>query len=522
MNQLNELDASFLYLEDERTPLHVGGAFVFKKQSSDSGVCFNFNRFKAILERKLGTQTFFRKRVVESSLNLDLPIWADDDQFDLDNHLSYVTLPSTPSPCTLCELTSTILSQGLDRRRPLWHISYVDGLDKEQDYSEDHFALIIRLHIAAIDPNSGEDILSQLLKVSPEIDELGEPAAWMPEAMPDATSWFDEAYSHALSLPKKLAGLAKDTASSAFHSLLQERLERLNLPRLLMSAPQTSVNQSISTNRAVDKFIISSAQVRHIRQQLNDVTTNDIIMGLCAEALKHYLPSEQTSEQNHSNGKPQSLIALSPISVRSTSLEVKSGNQLSASLFSLATDIPDPITRIREIHKAAQSSSHYDAAISASRLTELIPSCMVALSARVYSEFLLAQKHKPMFNLPITNVPGPQFPLFLEENELIEHLCTGPLFDGIGLGINIVSYNGNFSVTSTYCPELGHPDRSLSDCLEQALATINHRLDNSEPLEQIDGDYAQPKSSGLIEDVVGLVSNLFPFNHKNTKEPADS
>lgn len=503
MQQLSELDASFLYLENERTPLHVGGAFVFKKKSSRSK--FSYERFKQLIEAQLGSEAFFRQRVFESNLNLEQPVWDDDAEFDLENHLSYVSLADTPSPCPLSELSATIFSQPLSRQHPLWHVSYVDGLHREKRYGKLNFALIIRIHITALDGNTGEDVLSKLLSLSPEIKKLTTAEAWEPKPSEGLTgSWIDEAYSNARMIPKKLAGMALESASSAFYTVLYERLQKLNLPEGLISVLPTPFNQSVSSKRVIDNLIISSADIRSIRQTIGGVTTNDVIMGLCSEALCKYLTDVDALPKN-------SMTALSPISVRSTSLEVKTGNQLSASLFSLASTEPDPIKRVKRIHENAKNSSHYDDAIAAARLTELIPSCMSGLSARVYSEFLLAQKHKPMFNLPITNIPGPQFPLYMDDNELLEHHCAGPLFDGIGLSITVVSYNGSYSITSVHCPELIAHSKTFSTYLKDALKTL---LAGKENLSLLNDTHETKENSGLIEDVVGLVNNLFSFGSK--------
>lgn len=507
MQQVSELDASFLYLETDRAPLHVGGAFVFKKKNSRSK--FNFIRFRTLLGAKLNQERFFRHRIVESTLNLELPLWAEDPDFDLDDHLRYMSLSEQPGTANLNDLTADFFSKPLNRNKPLWRVTYVDGLELDPDYTKQHFALLIKVHIAAIDGNTGEDVLSQLLKVSPAEECVADQSeSWQPLPLPKQGNWLDEAYSHAMTIPKKIAHLAKETAASAFYSVLFERLQRLNLPKALMSVPLTQINQAVSNKRAIDSMSISANEIRAIRQALDDVTTNDIIMGVCAEALCNYLKDASPSFPK------APMIALSPISVRSTSLDVKTGNQLAANLFSLASTENNPLERIRKIHQAAKSSSHYDAAISAPRLTELIPSCMSALSARVYSEFLLAQKHKPMFNLPITNIPGPQFPLYIEDNELTRQICACPLFDGLGIGITIISYNGEFCITTTYCPELVATDKQFSRYLEDALV----RIKEYKEAEDKQSDSEKNNQTGFIEDVVGLVSNLFsPTGKENGK-----
>ncbi len=506
MQTLSELDSSFLLLETERSPLHVGGVFVFKKPGKRSR--FNYNRFRDILATKLDNEEFFRERLVETPLKLDLPVWSDDPDFDLDNHVSHVSLKDLTAPCNLLELASEIFSTPLDRNRPLWSATYIDGLEHEAQYSAAHFALVLKVHITAVDGATGEDILSQLLHVTPEITELDDPEPWIPEPLPESSSWLGNAYSNALQMPLKLAHLAKDTAASAFHSLLYEHLQKLNLPASLMSVAPTPINQFISSKRVIDNLEIPTEEVRRIRQQLEDVTTNDILMGICAEALSRYLEDNGTKTKTP-------LIALAPISVRSTSLDVKSGNQINATLFSLATTEAHPIKRIRLIHEAAQSEKLYDAAISANRLTELVPSCVAAISARVYSEFMLAQKFKPMFNLPITNIPGPQFPLYFEDNELCQYICASPLFDGIGLAMMIVSYNGVYSLTTTYCPDLEVQHKPFTNYLQEALDRILKLMDEDEAVWV---DENEATSNGIIEDVVGLVNSLLTFGQKEPKE----
>ncbi len=508
MQQLTELDSSFLVLENERSPLHVGGVFVFKKSRARSK--FNFNRFRDILASKLDNEPFFRERLVEPPLNLDLPVWSDDPVFDLDHHVSYVSLNDMPSPCTLMELASEIYGTSLDRSRPLWHATYIDGLENESAYGKSHFALVLKVHITAIDGITGEDLLSQLLHVSPEISELEQQPAWTPEPLPNSVNWLGSAYSNVLNIPTKLTHLVKDTAASAFYSLLYDRLAKLDLPVSLMSVPATPINQEISSKRVIDNVEIPVSAIREIKQALPNVTTNDVLMGICAEALSQFLKDNQS--------KPKvSLIALAPISVRSTSLDVKTGNQITAALFSLATTEPDPIKRIELIHENAQSSNHYDAAISASRLTELVPSCVAGISARVYSEFLLAQKYKPMFNLPITNIPGPQFPLYFEDNELTQYVSAGPLFDGIGMSLTIVSYNGVYSLTANYCPDLFDTTTHFSNYISDALRKVGQQRSNNAPLSEDSLHSKSTNQNGIIEDVVGLVNNLFSFVGKKTE-----
>lgn len=499
MLQLSELDSSFLYLESDRTPLHVGGVYIFKRPTSQSNL--SYIRFHQIIESILGNEPFFRQRLVEYPLNLDLPVWADDPEFHINNHVSHHLL-NTAAP-SLFALASEYFSKPLDRTRPLWEAQFIESLelDPEHTFTREHFALLLKVHITAIDGISGEDILSQLLHVSPEERELEELKPWKPKPLPDTGSWIGAAYNNVLNIPSKLTYLAKETAASAFYSVLFEQIEKLDLPASIMKVASTPINHKISSLRHIENIEIPLAKVRNIKRQLVNVTTNDVMMGICAEAISNYLADMKMQPK-------QDLIALAPISVRSTSLDIKSGNKLAATLFSLATSEKDPIKRIRQIHEAAISSRSYDEAISANHLTELVPSCTAALSARVYSEFLLAQKHKPMFNLPIINIPGPQFPLYFEDAELVNFIGTAPLFDGIGLALMIVSYNGQYSITCTYNPDIMQLKKNfklyIKDAFERILA-----CDLTKEEYQIKHTANEPPKTGFINDVAGLVSSLF-------------
>jgi len=504
MQTLSELDASFLFLESSRAPLHVGGTYVFKKKSNRAR--FGFDNFKNLIESKLGNERFFRQKLVEAPLNNEFPIWCDDANFNLDNHVHHIQLNSLPYPCSLNELSAKILNTPLERHEPLWQAYYVDGLDNEPPYDKQHFALILVTHIAALDGATGEDILSQLLDVSPQRSKISKPEPWTATELPETGTLLEAAYNKALTVPSALANLVKETASSAFYGVLYERLQRLNLPAALLSVASTPLNKKVTSKRISDNLTLSFSTVRELRKDLDNVTTNDILIGICAEALHCYL-------QDHDALPKAPLIALSPISVRSTSLTYKSGKQLTASLFSLITNEHNPIKRIRKIHAMATNSNHYDDAISANRLTELVPSNMAALSARVYSEFLLAQKFKPMFNLPIINIPGPQFPLYFEENELVSLACSSPLFDGIGITITIISYNGQYNINCTYCPDRFTGNKLFSSYLKEACARIaeTHELSNDdESLEELD---SKSLVSGIIGDISGIVSGLFSTTH---------
>lgn len=516
MQQLSDLDASFLYLETENSPMLIGGLYVFDCSQRETPM--QFGEFYAFIESRLHIARFFRQRLVEVPLKLDHPYWVDDPEFELSKHLSYITLNGPDKDTQLTELAANLFSKPLDRDRPLWSITFIDGLVNCSDLPGKCFAMVVKIHHAAIDALNGDEVMSSLLDFSTEPKVVAKSSEWKPAPLPNTFRLLGSAYSHALSTPLRLANLAKDTAASTFYSVLLQRLHKLNLPPSLFSAPKTAFNNSISEKRALHYIEIPLERIKEIRKEIDDTTINDIVMGICAEALHNYL-------KDH-NATPESpLLAMTPISVRSKNLQTKTGNQLSAIILSLATDIQHPIARIKQIHENAVISKTYNQAISADRLTELIPSSLAALSARIYTEFQLAQRHKPLFNVPITNIPGPQMSLYMNGSKLIRQIGTAPLFDGIGVVLVVVSYDGKITISVTSCPTIMENPGNFGEYLLTAIDNIEASLHTPYSMEELKGGNSEIGSlktmgSGFIDDIIELFRNLFSKNEpNNTPEP---
>lgn len=516
MQKLSDLEASFLHLETDNSPMLIGGIYIF--DNSQRPTPMSFGEFYTFIESRLHTAPFFRQRLVEAPLKLDQPYWVDDPEFELSKHLSYATLTDsdTSKDRQLTELASKLFSQPLNRDKPLWSITFVDGLDNDLHLPDNGFAIIARIHHSAIDDISGNEIMSSLLDFSDTLITPPPAPKWDPAPLPSKFRLIGGAYGNALSSPFRLANLAKDTAASTFYSALMQRLRNLNLPSAVFSTPQTLLNNTISDQRALHYVELSLKRIKAIHNTIEDCTVNDIVMGVCAEALHQYL-------KDHDAIPKQSLIAMTPLSVRSKSLEKKTGSQLSAFMLSLATDIAHPIKRIKKIHENSVISKTYNQAISAGRLTELIPSSIAALSTRVYTEFQLAQRYKPVFNIPITNIPGPQKPLYMHGAKLVNIVGTAPLFDGIGLVLIVVSYNGKITISVTSCPSMAEAPVNFENYLLKAVDSIEQALKSAQPTDESQSENGEQDTSteqtksGFIKDISGLFGNLFT-NSDNAEE----
>ncbi len=500
MRQLSELDASFLYLESETTPMHIGGIYVFDASERETPLAFS--TFVAYLRSRLHVVPVFRQRLKEIPFRLGRPYWIDDLEFSLERHLAYVNLGDHGRKANLITLASKILEKPLKRDRPLWHITFVDGFTLDEDDSgHDGFALIVKLHHAAIDAFSGEEIIGKLLEYTPEPSVIAPPRPWQPRPEPAEERVMLQAGANILRTPLQFTSLAFNAAEATARGLIQKQLRKLPLPATLFSAPHSPFNRQITANRQIVAASVDFSRLKAIKTTLGDVTLNDVVLGLCAETLKRYLVDQGTDV-----GK--SLVAMTPVSVRSSSLRRPTGNQMSAMLLDLATDEANPAHRIRRIHWNAAASETYREAIAADRLTELLPSTMLALSARLYSELQIAQRYQPVFNLPITNVPGPQVSLYLQGARLTQQYNTAPLFDSMGLVIVAVSYEGRLTLNFTTCPDVVANGDSLQAKVAESLDGIEqamHRLGTDDANNPIPASPTQTLANTAMTAVEGLL-----------------
>lgn len=498
MRQLSELDASFLYLESDNAPMHIGGIYLFDGSELDKPLAYS--TFVAYLRSRLHVVPLFRQKLKLIPLRLGRPYWIDDPGFSIERHLAYVNLGENGQASSLMGLAARILEEPLKRDRPLWHITFVDGFDnREHGRDKRGFALIVRLHHAAIDAFSGEEIMGKLLEYTPEARRITPPQPWMPRPAPSDERVALQASANLIRKPFQMAWLASSAVQAAARGVVQNQLRKLPLPFPLFRAPHSPFNRQITANRRIVAASVELSRLKAIKASLGDVTLNDVVLGLCAETLRRYMTTHAADTQ-------RSLVAMTPVSVRSKSLRSATGNQMSAMLLNLATDETDPARRIRRIHWNAVSSEPYQEAISADRLTELVPSTMLALSARLYSELQLAQRYQPVFNVPITNVPGPQVPLYLQGARLDRQFNTAPLFDSMGLVIVAVSYLGTLTINFTLCPDVVPDGEKLQALVADSLASIEEAAVRLPPEAD---DSAHPEHhQTLTDEALTLVEGI--------------
>lgn len=477
MEALTGLDAAFLYLETPNAPMHVGG-IVFV-DGGETG--FDFAQYRSLIESRMHLSRVFRRRLVELPLSVGRPFWVEDPNFDLDSHLQHAALPAPGGWEQLRALAEHVFRLPLDLRRPLWSMTFVEGLDGIGRLPPGSFAIIHKIHHAAVDGMGAMDLWSALWDPTPAIRDVPKARRWRPDPLPGPVSLLRHTATQLLGSPASLvqAGSALLKGGLSMGRQLAGR-HRVSVTAPF-SAPNTRFNVPITPKRVFDALFVSLDSVKAIKNAVPGSTVNDAVLAICAGALRDYLAERAQLPK-------RSLVAMSPISVRGDS--GGDGNEVSAMLVPLATDVADPLSRLRAIHDAAAGSKTLAGALGANTLMDamqVVPFSMGAAAARLYTRMDLARYHRPPFNLIITNVPGPRVPLYLGGRRMHGACGMAPVVDGLGLIIVVTSYLDELVISVTSCPDvlpdiaefIAHLRQSFDRLLDAADSGMARKASNA-------------------------------------------
>lgn len=458
MDMLSALDATFIYLEDEHSPMAIGAVYVI--DADEAPADFSRESLMQLVASRLKLSKVFRQRLVEVPLALSFPYWIRDPDFELSQHIPEVNLPGPGGMAELMSLAAHTWGQVLDRDRPLWDITFVTGVNNIEGISKGSFALITRVHHAAVDGKASTEMMAALMDPGSDIREIAGKDDWEPEALPSTLGVITRSWSKAGQKAVDLAGFVGKSAADVLSLYSDQRIKQLEPPPRLLSAPATIFNQSIDSPRTFWGKNFDFERIRAIRKAVPGVTINDVVLAICAGGLRKYL-----SDRHELPDK--SLVAMAPISVRAES--EGAGNQVSAMLVSLATDISGALERLTHIHASTQRSKIQASALPANKITEFLPSETIAAAARVYTRTRLGGRHRPFFNVTITNVPGPPMSLYTAGARLHSTFGMAPILDGLGLILVIVSYAGRISIGFNSCEQIVPDPENMAECFEDSL-----------------------------------------------------
>ncbi len=479
MRQLTGLDAQFLALESPRQAGHVSGLAILDPSTRPNGR-LELSDLHKMIEQRLPLLPPFRWRLKQVPFGLDYPYWIDDPHFDLEYHVRELALAPPATDEKLAEQVARIFERPLDRSRPLWEAYLIHGL------SGGHVALLTKIHHAVIDGMSGAEIMGVLLDLGPEPPKEDEPPrAARAEREP---SEMEMLLRGMLGAPRYVARVLRSLPSTlpnvqdvAFLSQVPgvhtigrttARMARLIrggeqrvLERTDLTAPKTSFNGRVSPHRRFAFGQLSLEAVKRVKNE-HGCTVNDVVLTICAGALRWWL-------LEHDELPEDPLIAQVPVSVRSEKEMGTYGNRIGMLSVPLYVNESDPGKRLRLTHESMGAAKQRHKALPAHLLqdaTQFIPPALFSRASRI--TFSLAAARKPIWNLVVSNVPGPQFPLYMAGAQLVANYPVSVITDGMGLNVTVMSYCGHLDFGIVADREQMRDVWKLIGWLEDSLAEL--------------------------------------------------
>lgn len=462
MKQLSGLDAAFLYLETPEMPMHVGSLHLYERPAGARGDFAQAVR-KHIAAR-MHLASVFTRRLASMPLNLAAPVWVDAEEVDLEFHVRKHRLPRPGGPAQLEACVGRLHSALMDRSRPLWEFHVIEGL------KDGHVGVYAKVHHAAIDGQAGVALANAILDLSPVPREVPPPRRRPARAAPTARALLGTAVSRQLSQYARLVGLlpqaaraARDLAGKALEERKRGDADRTRNWQL---GPRTSLNTSIGGARAFATASVPLADIRAIGHAFG-ASINDVVLALCAGALRGHL-------ERHGELPDKPLIAAVPVSLRAAG-DATSNNQASMTLVNLHTDIADPVRRLAAIVAstgAMKEQLEHTRNVLPTDFPTLGAPWLIGGLAALYGRAHLAERLPTVANVAISNVPGPQVPLYMAGARMLTYHPVSIVVHGIALNITVESYNGSMEFGFTACAKALPDLRTLASRTTRAFAEL--------------------------------------------------
>ena len=466
VDQLSGQDAQFLYMESDGNLAHITSISVFDPTTVPGKKVVRFKDIMEHVRSRLHMNPVFRRRLVHVPLELDFPYLVDDQHFDLEYHIRHGRLPEPGDWRQFCIHMARYHSRPLDMSRPLWEMYVVEGLDNIEGLPKGSYAIATKIHHAAADGASLADFFGAMA----DIDNKGTPAVALNSAkltrspMPSLLDMGVRAAWHTVRSPVGMVDAVMRSAPSLYQ--LAQGALRLRKEEKY-DVPDTRFNTAISPGRMFGAMQTPLEDFKAIRSAVPGSTINDVILAICGGGLRRYL-------KHHGELPEEPLVAWVPINARpSAGINGRgSGNHVSSMTAPIYTNLEDPLERLHEVMIATQKSKAAKAGVSARVMTDLskhVPAATQVLASRLVLRTLPSQR---VCNLFISNVPGPQVPLYMNGAQQVGHYGMAPLANGMGLFIGTPSYNGTVSFNVTSTRELLPDMQFFISCLNKSLAEL--------------------------------------------------
>lgn len=483
MQQLSAQDAQFLYMETNKSLSQVTSVAIFDPSTAPEGTV----RFKQIIEHvrsRVHTSPIYKRRIYHVPLELDYPYWVDDEHFDIEYHMRHGRLPHPADWRQLCIHLARFHSRPLDMQRAPWEMYVIEGIDNVPGIPKGSYAIATKIHHAAADGVSIVNFFGGLM----DIDQKGTPVMPMKQRVNSARNEKPTPFQmsarglfNGLRSPIKVAESLMQYAPSIVQTAKNRFIEKQRAAKI--TVPLTRFNLETSPHRVFDSTTFSLADFKPIRGVVNGATINDIVLAVCSGALRKYLG-------HHKELPSESLRSFVPINVRAAKGSLKEteqpGNNISTMSPLLHTNIAEPIERLTAIRAETKEHKAARRGISARLMTDVtrhIPASTQLLAARLMMRSEMAGR---MTNVCITNVPGPQVPVYMNGARLVTQMGLGPLSDRMGLFIAVTSQNGLISFSATSCRRTMPDVDFFIECIRESFSELKIAVSesNAKPLEK--------------------------------------
>ena len=480
MKQLSGADSMFLQFERGNNFMHVASLALYDPSTAEGGGV----RFKDVLRffaSRVAQFPQFRRRLVTLPLSLDRPYWVEAATIDVEFHVRHIALPHPGDWRQLCIQVARLHSRPLDRSKPLWEAYVIEGLHNVAGLPPGSFALYTKLHHSIIDGESGTELMKALHSLTPEpidfdaVEAHSASTVFHSDPEPSMSELYARAALHNVSRVPSLAKFSLQTARrvaavgaealttfrregdgsllSSVRSLLTGDLSTL-IPRM---PPQTRFSGDVSAHRVFEAVSFPLSEFREIRKQVPRATINDQFLCIVGGALRAYLSDK--------NELPDAtMVAMVPMSLRGTEKGGDRGNQVGFTLMPVHSEIEDPIERLREIVESAEKSKRVTDAIGKELARDLLEN-----TPAIIADPLLRNVQVPRIGLVVSNVRGPDVPLYMAGAQLVNYVPISIVIDGVGLNVTAFSYAGRMWICAISCREMLPDPAFFADCMRSAF-----------------------------------------------------
>ena len=466
MQQLSGADAAFLYFETPKAPGHIFNLWIYDQSSAPDGKV----TFKGVMDhvqKRLHVAPHLRQRLVPVPFELDHPYWVNDPGFDLEYHVRHIALPKPGDWRQLCIQVARLHSRHLDHSRPLWEMYVIEGLNNVKGLPKGSFAIMQKTHHAAIDGVSALELVSAVHDTKPDAEYQVPADEWTPERLPQDWELLNRAAVNNVQRPMRFMRTMARLFPGGNRMQEQTLQRQLDLPSTT-PAPVTRFSGNVSGHRVFEGRRYDLRKIRKIKAAVPGATVNDAVIAIVGGGIRRYLLEKGELPA-------ESMRCMAPISTRVPGESATGGNQISAMVATLGTDVADAKERLAVVRDSTHQSKTFAQAVDAralSELSETLPGGLAALGARTASQFEAAQTTTPIANAVVSNVPGSKVPLYFAGAKLVTLFGGAAVANGMGLLHGVLSYVNELTVSVTSDRHMMPDPGEYGRCLDESYTEM--------------------------------------------------